>query len=66
LEERIKRVMKRDKVDREKVEARIKNQLPDAEKEKKANFTILNTNLGKTAETVAKIHEILLNKSIKQ
>ena len=66
LEERIKRVMKRDKVDRGKVEARINNQLPDTEKEKKANFTIINTNLGKTAETVAKIHEILLNKSVKQ
>ncbi len=39
---RMKRVMKRDRVDREKVEARMQNQLPEKEKVKRANHVIHN------------------------
>jgi len=41
-EERIRRVMLRDKVEREAVEARMDKQLPEAEKIKQADFVIYN------------------------
>lgn len=39
---RVKRVMERDRVDREKVEARMQSQLPEEEKLKRANHVIHN------------------------
>ncbi|HHU97330.1 MAG: dephospho-CoA kinase [Bacteroidota bacterium] len=39
---RVKRVMERDQVDREKVEARMQSQLPEEEKLKRANHVICN------------------------
>lgn len=47
VETRIRRVMKRDGASREQVEARIRKQMPDEEKEKLADFIILND--GQTA-----------------
>lgn len=44
LETRIKRVMKRDKISREKVLDRIKNQMDDSLKEEKSDFIIHNDN----------------------
>src|SRR5690606_32165956 len=44
-EERIKRVMNRDKVSREEVLLRMKNQWTDKEKEKFSDFTIKNTSI---------------------
>lgn len=41
-EERIRRVMLRDHTDREKVEERINNQMPDEEKVKRSDFIIYN------------------------
>ncbi len=53
-EDRIKRVMKRDKVNREQVEARINHQWSDAERAEKSDFIIDNSDnnmiLGKIIE----------------
>ena len=40
---RIKRVMRRDKIDKEAVESRLKKQWTDEEREKKSDFIIQNT-----------------------
>lgn len=42
MEKRIERVMKRDKTDREAVEKRMKNQMSDGERNKFADFLIIN------------------------
>jgi len=42
--ERIERVMKRDKVSRQKVEERIKNQFPEEKKQELANLVLMNDN----------------------
>lgn len=59
LETRIKRTVKRDKVDVEAVKARIKNQLSDEEKKLKSDYIIENISLNKTFSQVDKIIEIL-------
>lgn len=53
---RIERAMKRDNSSKESVLARIKNQLPEADKIKLSDFVIENTNL---ETTLLKIDEIL-------
>jgi len=53
LEERIKRVMARDGVPYEKVEERIRNQMPDEEKIKLSDYTIYND------ETVSLIQQCI-------
>lgn len=63
-EERIKRVMNRDKVSRRDVLLRMKNQWTDKEKKKLSDFTIRNTSIDKTLIQVNKIHNLLL-KTIK-
>lgn len=63
-EERIKRVMNRDKVSRKDVLLRMKNQWTDREKKKLSDFTIRNTSIDKTLIQVNKIHN-LLHKTIK-
>ena len=62
LEERIERCMKRDKVSREIVEARIKNQLSDKERENLSNFTIINDNHHSVIEQVKNIISVIENK----
>ena len=59
LEERIARIIKRDKVNRQDVLARIKNQLNDFEKIKKSQFVIKNHNLLSTNQQVLTIFELL-------
>lgn len=63
-EERIKRVMSRDKVSRRDVLLRMKNQWTDKEKKKLSDFTIRNTSIDKTLIQVNKIHNLLI-KTIK-
>ena len=58
-EERIKRVMKRDGVKREKVMERMKNQWSDAIKIPLADYIIKNEDLTETKEEVKNLHRIL-------
>lgn len=57
---RISRVMHRDGSTEAQVEQRIKNQLPDSEKEKYSDFVIANIELEKTQLEVMRIHQELL------
>lgn len=57
---RISRVMLRDKVSKEEVEKRIKSQLPQAEKEARADFLIQNIELEKLFPQIHQIHQQLL------
>lgn len=60
LEERIKRVLKRDSISREEIENRIKNQWSDRKKSQLADTIITNTHLKTTQKKVKKIHLFLL------
>ena len=55
-DERILRVMQRDHVSKEKVEARIKNQWPDIDKMTKADFIINNDGNSEVFKLVERIH----------
>ena len=57
---RIKRVMKRDKVNRETVLSRVKNQLPEADKIKVADYVIVNDETHSIIESVVIVHRKLL------
>jgi dephospho-CoA kinase len=61
LNERIKRVILRDKTTEEAVLNRIENQMKDTEKAKLSDFIIENKNLDTTYKKVLKIHNILSN-----
>lgn len=56
LEERIKRVMLRDKIDRETVEKRIKNQWNDEKKIELSTFVIENREIDKNLDKIEIIH----------
>lgn len=56
LEERIKRVMLRDKIDRETVEKRIKNQWNDQKKIELSTFVIENREIDKNLDKIEIIH----------
>ena len=56
LEERIKRVMLRDKIDRETVEKRIKNQWNDEKKIELSTFVIENREIDKKLDKIEIIH----------
>ena len=56
LEERIRRVMKRDGVAEEEVRARIANQWPEDKKAALADTILLNLDLEKTRQQVEKLH----------
>lgn len=60
VELRIKRVMERDQTSREKVLERIEKQLPEDEKEKLADFFILNNEELHLIPQVLKIHQQLV------
>jgi len=60
IETRIERVMLRDNISREEVTARIKNQMPDEEKIKLADFVINNNERDGLIKQVWAIHEQLL------
>jgi len=59
-EERISRVLKRDKSTREQVVARINNQLEDDAKIKLSNFVIENVDLERTRANVLQVHASIL------
>lgn len=60
-EERIRRVMKRDGVSRGKVASRMKHQLSDEEKIKRADFVIKNDNKSLMIPQALAIHRLLLH-----
>lgn len=62
-ESRIQRVMSRDKVDREKVLARMANQWDDAKKITLSDFIIENIDIEATTEKVSEINTTLLENS---
>ena len=59
-ETRILRVMERDKVSREEVEARMKNQWEDSEKEELADFILQNDQISDTKKQVKALHRQLI------
>ena len=63
VEERIRRVMERDTVNREAVLSRMRNQWSDADKIPLADFVIENVSLENTRKTVGRIHRELLQVS---
>jgi dephospho-CoA kinase len=60
-EERIARVMSRDHCSREEVLLRMKNQLPEEEKLRLADYVIENISPEQTQESVMKLHRQLLS-----
>lgn len=64
LEDRIKRVIKRDGVTRDLVLERIKNQWSQEEKVKKADYTILNDDKTFLEQQVLELHDKLLRLSL--
>ncbi len=65
LEERVKRVMQRDNLSEEEVLGREKKQMPQAEKEAKADFIIRNNGDELVITQVLKLHEKLLQRQQK-
>jgi dephospho-CoA kinase len=61
LEERIKRIMLRDKCSKDDVNKRIQNQWSDEQKSEKSDFVIQNSNLKIAKSQVDKILKILSN-----
>ena len=61
LENRLKRVMERDKITREDVLIRIKNQWSDEQKISKSDFVINNTTLQEAEKQVNEIYNLLIN-----
>lgn len=59
-EAKVERVMRRDHVEKEKVEERMKNQLKDEEKLKRADYVIFNDLLEETKNQVLDVHHHLL------
>ena len=62
IETRIERVVKRDKVAKEEVEKRIKNQWSETQRTLLSNYIILNINKEETLLKVRDIHNILTKK----
>lgn len=59
-EERIKRIIQRDKTSREEVESRMKNQWDDGTRNKLADFIIINDDLNIVLPQVMELHEVLI------
>lgn len=62
-EERIKRAMKRDGVTKEMVMKRVRFQLSDEERNKMADYIIINENKAELLPQIMHIHEMLLNET---
>ncbi|WP_194852103.1 dephospho-CoA kinase [Nonlabens antarcticus] len=60
--ERITRVMERDKITEQEVRVRLKNQWSENERLEKSDFIILNDDLNEIPIKVNKFHEFMLNK----
>jgi dephospho-coA kinase len=65
LEERIKRVMLRDKIDKETVEKRIKNQWNDEKKIELSTFVIENREIDKNLDKIEIIHSKIVKMTAK-
>ncbi len=66
LELRIKRVMNRDKISRKEVLDRIKNQISQEEKNKLANFVVINDGLNLLLPQIMKLHKFFIKTSQKE
>ena len=64
-ETRIKRVMKRDNTEQEKVEARINNQMNEQERNNRSDFVIYNDDEHLIIPQILKIHEELMGRGTK-
>jgi len=62
-ETRMQRVIARDGVSRQDVEARMKNQMEDSEKEKLADFIISNENNSMILSQIVDLHNYFLKLS---
>lgn len=60
MEVRIERVQKRDNSSKEEIKARMKNQWPDEQKIKLADWIIKNCELRKTKQEVGELHALIL------
>lgn len=65
-EERIRRTMDRDKIDRQAVIARMDKQMPEEEKMKLVDFVIYNDGTSSLVSQVVELHHILLENSRKE
>ncbi len=63
LEERIKRVLKRDETTREQIRSRVNNQWDDVQKIPLADFVINNMDLEQTKNQVCEIHKKISSQS---
>ncbi|MCY7408724.1 MAG: dephospho-CoA kinase [Chitinophagales bacterium] len=61
---RIERIIKRDGITADEVQARLQNQMPEREKIAKADFIIVNDNEQLLIPQVLQIHEALTNKQV--
>ncbi len=59
LEQRIQRLMERDKLDRQSIESRISSQMPEEEKLKLADYIIYNDQDHSLLEQVRNIHQLM-------
>lgn len=59
-EEKIRRITQRDKISPEQVLLRMKNQIPDEEKIKMADFVVVSGNLERIRNEVLKIHQQII------
>ena len=62
VEERIRRVIKRDQTTKSKIEAILNHQMSDKEKIEKSHFVIVNNDLNQTKSQVENIHYSILKK----
>jgi len=62
-EDRIKRILKRDKTTKEKIKAIMRNQWPDEDKIRLSDYVIVNNELPLTAEQVKSVHKKLMRRA---
>ena len=63
-ETRIKRIINRDAITREQVEARIKSQMNEADKIKKCDYVIINDDTHLLIPQVITLHHLLMEKAV--
>jgi dephospho-CoA kinase len=63
---RINRVLKRDETTKEKIQAIIKNQLSDEERNRRASFVLMNDESIPLLEEILKLHKYFMESSVKK
>ena len=64
LNERIKRVMKRDQISEQHIKNRIENQWSDTKRNLQSNYLIYNIDKKETMLEIQRLHQILKGKTI--